>query len=470
VEKNQLEELLKELEYHKQVYEELNLILDTTFDFISIADGKGIFLRLSKGSEEIFNVSEGEIIGSSCYDVERMGIVDNSVTRVVLETGKKISSVQITQGGKRFMVIGIPMFDDKGRLKRIINISRDITEIEKLNNRLKETEELLDWYRYEILKKQEFEETFIYNETSSMKKIFNLVNQVSRVDATVLLQGETGVGKNLIAKTIHKLSSRRENPFVQINCGAIPENLLESELFGYVEGAFTGAAKGGKKGFFEIANDGTIFLDEIAEIPLYLQVKLLHALEHHEIYKVGSSSPTKFNVRILTATNKDLKAMVKDGGFREDLYYRLNVLPIFIPPLRERMDDIPLLTHHFLSKYNNKYCMNKQLTMEAHKALAQYKWPGNIRELENVIERLIITCGQDMIDASHVYNTVYGSNERATIEINGIIPLKQAVEKVEKELLFKAMEEFKTTREVAKVLEIDQSTVVKKLNKYKNIR
>lgn len=350
MEKKQLEELLKELEHHKEIYEEMNLILDTTFDFISIADGEGMFLRLSKGSEEIFSVSEDEIIGSSCYDVERMGIVDNSVTRVVLETGKKISSVQITQGGKRFMVIGIPMFDDKGRLKRIINISRDITEIEKLNNRLKETEELLDWYRYEMLKKQECEETFIYNEASSMKKIFNLVNQVSRVDATVLLQGETGVGKNLIAKTIHKLSSRRENPFVQINCGAIPENLLESELFGYVEGAFTGAAKGGKKGFFEIANNGTIFLDEIAEIPLYLQVKLLHALEHHEIYKVGSSSPTKFNVRILTATNKDLKAMVKDGGFREDLYYRLNVLPIFIPPLRERMDDIPLLTHHFLSK------------------------------------------------------------------------------------------------------------------------
>lgn len=303
-----------------------------------------------------------------------------------------------------------------------------------------------------------------------MKKIFNLINQVSNVDATVLLLGETGVGKNLIAKTIHQLSNRRGKPFVQINCGAIPENLLESELFGYVEGAFTGAIKGGKKGFFEIANDGTIFLDEIAEIPIYLQVKLLHALENHEIYKVGSSNSTRVNARILAATNKDLKEMVRDGKFREDLYYRLNVLPIFIPPLRDRQDDIPLLTHYFLNKYNNKYCMNKQLTTEAYRALSQYQWPGNIRELENVIERLVITCDQDIVDVYHVHSTVYGPSDKKVIQINGIMPLKQAVERVEKELLFKALEEFKTTREVAKVLEIDQSTVVKKMNKFKRLK
>lgn len=467
---NEIENLLNELDYYKQVYEELNLIIDTTFDFISIADGNGIFIRISKGSEKVFMVPDEQIIGKSCYDVERDGIIDSSVTRMVLETGKKASAIQSTQGGKRFMVIGIPMFDDKGNLKRIINISRDISEIEKLNNRLKETEELLDWYHNEMLKSYEFEKSFIYSETSSMKNIFNLINQVSNVDATVLLLGETGVGKNLIANTIHKLSHRRGKPFVQINCGAIPENLLESELFGYVEGAFTGAVKGGKKGFFEIANDGTIFLDEIAEIPIYLQVKLLHALESNEIYKVGSSRPTKVNARILAATNKDLKGMVKEGKFRQDLYYRLNVLPIFIPPLRDRKDDIPLLTHYFLNKYNNKYLMNKQLTSEAYRALSEYPWPGNIRELENAIERLVITCDQNIVDKYHVQSTVYGPNEKSVIQINGIMPLKQAVERIEKELLFRAIEEFKTTREVARVLEIDQSTVVKKMNKYKNLR
>lgn len=468
MQKSQIDKLMSELEYYKQVYEELNLIVDATFDFISIADEKGVFIRISKGSDEVFHVPEDQIIGSDCYDVEKKGIVDSSVTRMVLETGKKTSSVQITKGGKRFMVIGLPMFDDKGNLKRIINISRDITEIEKLNKRLKETEELLDWYRHELIIEQEIEKNFIYGETSSMKKVINLVKQVSNVDAIVLLQGETGVGKSLIAKTIHQMSQRRGKPFVQINCGAIPENLLESELFGYVEGAFTGAVKGGKKGFFEIANDGTIFLDEIGEIPLYLQVKLLHALEYHEIYKIGSSHPTSFNARILAATNKDLDEMVKYGKFREDLYYRLNVLPIFIPPLRERRDDIPLIAHYFLNKYNNKYYMHKQLTTEAHRALSQYPWPGNIRELENAIERLVITCDQDIVDTYHVHNTVYGSNEKNTIEINGIMPLKQAVERVEKEILFKAMEEFKTTREVAKALEIDQSTVVKKLNKFRS--
>lgn len=470
MDKKQIDKLLEELDYYKQVYEELNLIIDTTFDFISVADEKGIFIRVSKGSDKVFMVPDEQIIGASCYDVEERGIVDSSVTRMVLETGKKASSIQSTRGGKRFMVIGVPMFDDKGNLKRIINISRDITEIEKLNSRLKETEELLDWYHHEMIKNQEFEKNFIYSETSSMKKIFNLINQVSNVDATVLLLGETGVGKNLIAKTIHQLSNRRGKPFVQINCGAIPENLLESELFGYVEGAFTGAIKGGKKGFFEIANDGTIFLDEIAEIPIYLQVKLLHALENHEIYKVGSSNSTRVNARILAATNKDLKEMVRDGKFREDLYYRLNVLPIFIPPLRDRQDDIPLLTHYFLNKYNNKYCMNKQLTTEAYRALSQYQWPGNIRELENVIERLVITCDQDIVDVYHVHSTVYGPSDKKVIQINGIMPLKQAVERVEKELLFKALEEFKTTREVAKVLEIDQSTVVKKMNKFKRLK
>lgn len=468
--KNQLEKELNEIEYYKQAYEDLNLILSATFDFISFADEKGVFIRVSKDCEKVFGIPKSQIIGLSCYDIERLGVVDRSITTVVLESGERVLSTQTTPNGKKFLVIGIPMFDDIGKLKRILNISRDITEIEKLNSRLEETEELLKWYNHEIKKKQEIEKNFIYSETSSMKKVINLVNQVANVDATVLLLGETGTGKSLIAKTIHQLSRRREKRFVQINCGAIPENLLESELFGYVEGAFTGAVKSGKKGFFEIANDGTIFLDEIAEIPIYLQVKLLHALENHEIYRVGSSNPTKINTRILAATNKDLKEMVKDGKFREDLYYRLNVLPIFIPPLRDRQVDIPLLTHYFLSKYNNKYCMNKQLTTEAHRALLQYKWPGNIRELENAIERLVITCDQDTIGIHHVKNIVYGSNEKSVIQINEIMPLRQAVETVEKELLFRAMEEFKTTREVAKVLEIDQSTVVKKLKKFKDHR
>ena len=464
-EENFAEYMLEELKYYKEAYEELKVILDTTFDFISIADENGIFLRVSKGTKKVFGVPEGKIIGLSAYEVEKMQLINKSMTATVLESKQRESAIQTTCMGKRFMVIGIPMFDSKGKLIRVINISRDITEIEKLNNRLKETEELLDWYRNELNKNQEKEGEFIFSENQLMKKVIILINQISNVNANVLLQGETGVGKNLIAKNIHQMSHRREAPFIQINCGAIPESLLESELFGYAVGAFTGANKSGKRGFFETANNGTIFLDEIGEIPVHLQVKLLHAIEHHEIYRIGSSKPVSIDVRIIAATNKDLKLLVKEGRFREDLYYRLNVLPIFIPPLRERVEDLPMLSYYFLRKYNNKYGFNKQFASKTHSALADYKWPGNIRELENTIERLIVTCDQDIIETHHVHNTLQGVYKKNTIEINDIIPLKEAVARVESELLSRALKKYKSTRAVGKALGIDQSTVVKKMQK-----
>lgn len=455
--------LLQELKQYKEIYEESKLILDSTVDFISIADDKGVFLRISKGAEENFGVSDDEILGQSAYLLEKKGIIDKSMTVVVIESKQKEFSIQRTRTGKIFMVTGIPMFDEVGNLKKAINISRDITEVEKLNHRLKETEELLDWYREELHRKQELQENFIIAENLVMKKVLNLIKQVSTVDATVLLQGETGVGKSLIAKTIHKMSHRREKPFIQLNCGAIAESLLESELFGYSEGAFTGALREGKKGFFEIANKGTLFLDEIAEIPLHLQVKLLHALEEQEIYKVGGSTPISIDIRILAATNKDLRQMVKEGKFREDLYYRLNILPVYIPPLRERVEDIPILTHFFLKKYNEKYCTNKKLTLEAHNILTKHSWQGNIRELENTIERLAITCDKDCIESDDIYHNLFNIKEESNIEVRGIIPLKEATKEVERQLLLKAFEKYKTTRKISEILEVDQSTVAKKL-------
>ncbi|WP_051531550.1 sigma-54 interaction domain-containing protein [Clostridiisalibacter paucivorans] len=464
----QEDRILQKLEFYKEAYDEFKLIFDITYDHISIADEKGVFLKVSKGTEKNFGVSEDKIIGSSAIDVEKIGLIDESMTAMVMKTSKKETALQTTATGRRFMVIGIPMFNEKGKLKRIINVAKDVTEIEKIKNRLKETEEQIEWYRREFQKKQEIENKLVYGETLEMKRVMTLVNQVANVNATVLLQGETGVGKTLIAKTIHNISKRRDKPFVHINCGAIPENLMESELFGYDEGAFTGASKLGKKGFFEIANHGTIFLDEIGEVPIHLQVKLLHALEHQEIYRVGGSSPIKVDVRILAATNKDLKNMVYEGNFREDLYYRLNVLPVKIPPLRDRKKDIPLLTYFFVEKYNKKHCMNKRLTSEAYDVLNSYDWPGNIRELENTIERLLITCDKDCIQGSYVYNTLGNFNEKYDIEVKNIMPLKEATTQVETQLLLKALEEYKTTRKIAQVLGIDQSTVVKKLKKIKN--
>lgn len=460
-------ELIEELNNYKEIYEEYKLILDTTYDFISIADKNGVFTRINRPCMELFGVSDSEIIGVSAEEVERKGILKKTMTTTVLKSKKKEIMVQETSIGKKLMITGIPMFDKKGKLQKIINISRDVTEIDKLNQRLNETMELLDWYKNEMYKKQQIDNNFVKGNSTVMKKVVELVSVFSKVNATVLLKGETGCGKNRIAKMIHQISNRREKPFIQVNCGAIPDNLLESEFFGYVEGAFTGANKNGKNGYFQIAEGGTLFLDEIGEIPLHLQVKLLHALDQKEIYKIGSSKATPINVRIIAATKRDLSTMIKEGSFREDLYYRLNVLSINIPALRKRKEDIPALAHFFLTTFNKKYFMNKQFHPKAYEVLASYDWPGNIREMENGIERLVLTCDANVIEDYHILNIINDNDtdRNNLIEIKDIMPLKEAVEYVERKLLLQAYGRYKTTRRMSEVLKIDQSTVVKKLQK-----
>ena len=468
MENEDIKRLRNDLEECREIREEFEMILDYTFDFISIADHRGVYLRISKGSEKFFGVQESDIVGHSAYMIQERGIVKESVTVKVLKTKEKYTAIQKTNTGIRFMVIGIPMFGENGELKKIINISRDVTERENLNRRLIETEELLAWYRDEVYRKQEMEKNFVAGETKVMQRISLVMKQAAGVNVTVLLQGETGVGKSFIAKTIHAMSHRRDKPFIQVNCGAIPDTLLESELFGYVKGAFTGASTEGKKGYFEIATGGTLFLDEIAEIPLHLQVKLLHALEEQQIYKIGSSEATLIDVRIIAATNKDLTRMVSKGEFREDLYYRLNILPIVIPSLRERVADIPLFIHYFVKKYNEKHCMNKHLTIEAHQILKHHQWKGNVRELENMIERLLITATEDEINAKHVHLNIGDDESEKKIEVRGLMPLKEGIKEVENRLILMAYKKYKTTRKISEVLKIDQSTVAKKLKVLKD--
>jgi transcriptional regulator with PAS, ATPase and Fis domain len=301
-----------------------------------------------------------------------------------------------------------------------------------------------------------------------MKKVFDFAARVAQVDSTVLITGESGSGKEIVAKTIHKLSKRKDGPLIQINCGAIPENLLESELFGYEPGAFTGASKEGKLGMFELAENGTLFLDEIGELPLNLQVKLLRVLQEREIVRVGGIKPKKINVRIIAATNKDLEKMVEKGMFREDLYYRLNVVRIKIPPLRERKTDIPPLIQHFLRKFNEKYEMNKKISPEVIERLIAYDWPGNVRELENLIERLVVIVIEDIIELKHLPDYLQASinSDHFQVSVSGIIPLKKASEDLEKQLISKALQKYGSTRKAAQILEVDQATIVRKAKKY----
>ncbi|WP_457600597.1 sigma-54 interaction domain-containing protein, partial [Hydrogenivirga sp.] len=296
--------------------------------------------------------------------------------------------------------------------------------------------------------------------------VLELVHRVAHTNATVLLRGESGVGKEVFARAIHFLSPRADRPFIAVNCGAIPENLLEAELFGYEKGAFTGAYSS-KKGKFELANGGTLFLDEIGELPLHLQVKLLRAIQEKEIERLGGSKPIKVDVRIIAATNRDLERMVKEGKFREDLYYRLNVVPIFIPPLRERREDIPVLAQHFLEKFRKEY--NKEVTIspEVMDAFMRYEWKGNVRELQNVIERMVILDTDGVLTEEDLPPEIRRDSPRRTSRVEPPPVNGETIWEVEKKLIEKALEESGfIIKEAAKRLGMTPRQVSYRIQKY----
>lgn len=314
-----------------------------------------------------------------------------------------------------------------------------------------------------------------------MRNVLREIANVSKYDCNVIIFGDTGVGKEKVANLIQKNSDRKMQPFVKINCGAISPNLIESEFFGYEKGAFTGANTGGKKGYFEIANNGVMFLDEIGELPLEMQAKLLRVIQDGEFYKVGGTSPIKTNVRIISATNRDLERFVEEGKFRRDLYYRLNVVPIRIPSLSERVDDIPALVKHFLAKYGKKFGIARGITDSAMEYLQQLAWPGNIRELENSVQRLIISAkGEDisLMDVMHETHSElfegggFGAEEEERALLGGSYPmdteisLQEAVDEYEKGLIKYACEKYGSTRKAAKAIGISQTQLVRKKKKY----
>lgn len=314
--------------------------------------------------------------------------------------------------------------------------------------------------------------TSLIFKSSPMKQIMSIVQNVAQVDSTVLLLGESGVGKTALAKLIHEKSNRKNGPFLSINCASLPENLIESELFGYEPGTFTGGSSKGKKGLFESAEHGSILLDEIAELPFFMQSKLLDVVQENKIRRVGGVQKKKVNVRILAATNQNLDELVKKGKFREDLYYRLNVVPIHIPPLRDRKADIPEMITNFLKLFNHKYGRHVEIEEDTMQELIHYNWPGNIRELANKMERIVVTNNHSIVRTQSLgaRQTPYLFNERISNEENQDFPtLKDAKNNVEKELISKAYERYKNTYKTAKALGVDQSTISKKLKKY-NIR
>jgi transcriptional regulator with PAS, ATPase and Fis domain len=465
-----VEEMAMEIENIKDLNKDLHAILSSIYDEILVVNAKGELIRFSENIiQDFWKVDLKELIGKNILELEDQGLFTPSVTRLVMEKKKKVSVVQETKNGRKILAVGNPVFNESNNLDRIIIASRDITETTRLKSELQEIRKISEQYKKELddfKSKDRFLKKLIYC-SPKMEKIINQAKKIADFSSTVLLTGESGVGKEVIAQAIHQLGRRSEQPFLKLNCGAIPENLLESELFGYAKGAFTGADKNGKEGYFKQADGGILFLDEIGEMPVHLQVKLLRVLQEQEVIPVGSTMPIKVNVQIIAATNKRLEKMVEEGTFREDLFYRLNVIPIHIPPLRERTEDISLLAFHFLQQLNEKYDRNYHLTPDAVNVLEFYPWPGNVRELQNIIERLVVTADHPAINAEFVSQFLSLGYEHKKMKpvITRVIPLQDAIDHVEEQLIVMAMNQYKTTTKAAKALGISQSSVSRKYQK-----
>lgn len=464
-----LEDLKNELVLKDELIKEMDIIFNSVTDGLYITDGQGITLRTNRAFEEISGIKSSDITGKNVRKLVEDGVYEKSVSLLVLESKKTVSLVEILPNGRKALLTGTPIFDDSGKIFRIVTTLRDMADLNKLESKLAWTEKKSEQYRMEILnlrlQQLNIKDTIIHSQI--MRNVMRLAFRLGEVDSTVLITGESGVGKEIVTRAIHKAGEDNNRPLITAVCSAIPENLLESELFGYEKGSFTGADRSGKPGLFEIAEGGTLFLDEIGEISLNIQVKLLRAIQEKEIMRIGGRKAIKINVRIITATNKDLEKSVRDQTFRQDLYYRLNVVPIHIPPLRERRDDILPLVNHFLNKFNRKFERHIRFTSEALVQFEKYDWPGNVRELENTIERMVVLTSGHLIRkkdiADHIKNKTCFSPESGLIRIP---PLNDAREKLEKQIILKAWETYRSTRKMAGALEISQSTVVRKMKLY----
>ncbi|MDN4594504.1 sigma 54-interacting transcriptional regulator [Polycladomyces subterraneus] len=458
-------------QYEKLTYRELQAILDSSFDGIFITDGKGITLRVNEKCEIFYGISRDQLIGRHVKELEKEGVFSPSATAMAIEKRKNISVVQTTANGRNLLVQANIIWDENGEIYRVICSSKDITELSHLKNRFSQNHPLINDSQLSLDENGNKNGSLVAK-SPVMKKLLNFASRVAQTESTVLLLGETGVGKGEIARYIHKNSQRSNGPFLMINCGALPDTLMESEIFGYDGGAFTGANKQGKIGFMELADGGTLFLDEIGELPLSLQVKLLHVLQDGTFTRIGGREYIRTDVRIIAATNQNLEELVRIGKFRKDLYYRLNVIPITIPPLRERPEDVIPLLISYLERIIEKNGRSKEFSRDVLSFLTKYNWPGNIRELQNFVEWMYVAAEDDVIDISCLPPAIYdrfrfNSNE-SPIVINRIIPLKEALQFVEQELIKKAQSVTTSTYQIAELLKVNQSTVVRKLNKIKS--
>jgi PAS domain S-box-containing protein len=448
----------------RELYNDFLDIFRNCFDGISVCDGTGRVLFLNKGFERVYGIDYRDFIGRNARELERLGYIDPLITWNVIATKERQSAVQRTKSGRSVMATGIPLFDGEGNVRKVIINSRDLTEYFELQERLSKAEVNLGRAQSELTRLRQDSQKIngVICSSGAMQAVVDLAVRLAKVSTTLLIQGESGVGKDVIARLIHAESPRCEALFIKINCGAIPAELLESELFGYERGAFSGARREGKPGTLELAHEGTLFLDEVGEMPLALQVKLLQVLQDRTLTRVGGTKPIKVDFRLIAATNRDLQAMVREKAFREDLFYRLNVVPIGIPPLRERVEDIIPLAHHCLEEVNERYGYSRRFSGPVMDWMLRYSWPGNVRELRNIVERLVVTARSDEIGVESLPLELSGNDVQQAVQPLGFKALRKAHEA---DVVRAAVERFGSIGRAAAHLGISESTVKRKLRR-----
>lgn len=454
-------------------------ILDSIHESILIIDAQTRVCYVNDSYLKMFGIQREKIIGRHLAKFEPLARIHEVLKTGVPLTGD-ISHIHSAQLDVCADIV--PLCQD-GRIIGALALMKNMTELVQTNRELEHFKQLSEHLQNELASKDDLPPAFrnVLGHSKSFVTVLRTAARAAPSEASICIMGESGVGKEVVAEALHYSSRRAGGPLIKINCAAIPENLMESELFGYEAGAFTGARAGGKPGKFELAQHGTIFLDEIGEMPLTMQVKLLRALQEHEITRVGGSRPIQLDFRLITATNRDLAAMMSEGSFREDLYYRINVIALTIPPLRERREDIVPLARFFLSRLNKKYNKTKILSYSAIRRLEHYRWPGNVRELRNVIERLFITSPTDILEFESGDNTLSfrGAGPETSLEaqdrtdpasapVREGVSLRAAVEAYEKQLVLETLDACGgSVSKAAGRLRLHKSVLYRKLEKYR---
>jgi len=461
------ETTISELQGNNRLRKELEAIFESSYDGLYITDGNAKTIRVNSSYERITGLSKVDLIGRDMRSLVDEKVFDCSVTLEVLEKKRPITIMQQVMGDKQVIVTGTPVFDENNEILLVVTNVRNITELNNLRTQLDESKRINSRF-YQTLQEHDGIEHALQEmvvKSQAMVQVVKKAIKVAKAETSVLLLGDSGVGKSMLAGIIHQMSHRKDGPFVKINCSVIPDSLMESELFGYEKGAFTGALRSGKAGLIEAAHGGTVFLDEIGELKPDMQVKFLEVIEDKTFRKIGSNRSTKVDVKIITATNRDLKKMIAEGTFREDLYYRLNVVPISIPPLRQRKEDIPALTLNILAEFNKQKKLNKRMASETIDMLSRYNFPGNVRELVNIVERMVILCEGERIGPADLPEKI-----RETDVIAPEMPfnkgsLRETMAEIESQLIRNVVSRCSTIAEASKELDIHPATLWRKIKK-----